>query len=251
MKLLDLKGASYLWGKMKDYVSGEVSKVDLSLFVIATELPTKGINPHKIYILANKDGVAGNRYTEYIYTGDTTKEYDAANWEKLGEYKADVDLTAALAPYAKTADVDTKVAAVNTAVQAKANKATTIEGYGITDAKIADGVITLGDQTLTPLTEATVTGFTAVDKKYPIQKDAKTGKFYVEVPWSNTGGVADSVAWGNVTGRPAVVSAVAESAADAEGHTKLSVTTNPVTGNPVTADVVTAITNAELDEICK
>lgn len=34
-----------------------------------------------------------------------------------------------------------------------ATKATTLAGYGITDAKIEDGVITLGTQTITPLTE--------------------------------------------------------------------------------------------------
>lgn len=34
----------------------------------------------------------------------------------------------------------------------KADKATTLAGYGITDAKIANGVITLGSQSITPLT---------------------------------------------------------------------------------------------------
>lgn len=37
------------------------------------------------------------------------------------------------------------------------NKPTTIAGYGITDAKIANGTITLGNQTITPLTSAPVT----------------------------------------------------------------------------------------------
>lgn len=35
----------------------------------------------------------------------------------------------------------------------KANRATSISGYGITDAKIEDGTITLGNQTIKPLTE--------------------------------------------------------------------------------------------------
>lgn len=42
--------------------------------------------------------------------------------------------------------------AVATAIEGKANKATTLSGYGITDAKIESGVITLGDNTITPLT---------------------------------------------------------------------------------------------------
>ena len=37
------------------------------------------------------------------------------------------------------------------------NKPTTIGGYGITDAKIDNGTITLGDKTITPLTSAPVT----------------------------------------------------------------------------------------------
>ena len=51
--------------------------------------------------------------------------------------------------------VDTKVPsekAVATAIEGKANKATTLSGYGITDAKIESGVITLGNNTITPLT---------------------------------------------------------------------------------------------------
>lgn len=42
--------------------------------------------------------------------------------------------------------------AVYTALQSKANTSTTLSGYGITDAKIANGAITLGSNTITPLT---------------------------------------------------------------------------------------------------
>lgn len=42
--------------------------------------------------------------------------------------------------------------AVNAALQGKADSATTLAGYGITDAKIASGVITLGTNTITPIT---------------------------------------------------------------------------------------------------
>lgn len=37
-------------------------------------------------------------------------------------------------------------------ISGKADKATTLAGYGITDAKIANGVITLGSNTIVPLT---------------------------------------------------------------------------------------------------
>ena len=50
-----------------------------------------------------------------------------------------------LTAYAKTADV-------NTALNKKADKATTLAGYGITDASISNGIITIGSNTITPLT---------------------------------------------------------------------------------------------------
>lgn len=56
---------------------------------------------------------------------------------------------------ASSAASDTKVPsekAVATAIEGKANKSTTLSGYGITDAKIESGVITLGNNTITPLT---------------------------------------------------------------------------------------------------
>lgn len=42
---------------------------------------------------------------------------------------------------------------LNSAITKKADKATTLAGYGIEDAKIEGGVITLGDNTITPLTK--------------------------------------------------------------------------------------------------
>ena len=44
--------------------------------------------------------------------------------------------------------------AASTAASGKADKATTLAGYGITDAKIASGTITLGSGTITPLTSS-------------------------------------------------------------------------------------------------
>jgi hypothetical protein len=42
--------------------------------------------------------------------------------------------------------------AMSSALSGKANSATTLSGYGITDAKIQNGTITLGSATITPLT---------------------------------------------------------------------------------------------------
>lgn len=69
-------------------------------------------------------------------------------------------------------------------IDGKADKATTLAGYGITDAKIASGVITLGSNTITPLTSASslnaakLTGTASVNT---------TGK-------ATTAGTADKVA---------------------------------------------------------
>ena len=56
-----------------------------------------------------------------------------------------------------TSDIDKPVStAVQTALDKKANKTDTLAGYGITDAKIEEGVITLGENTITPLTSTSL-----------------------------------------------------------------------------------------------
>lgn len=63
--------------------------IDLSLFIVPANntLPTTDINPNKIYLIKNTgiDASTQNVYTEYVYINNT--------WEKLGEYKATVDLS--------------------------------------------------------------------------------------------------------------------------------------------------------------
>lgn len=63
-------------------------------------------------------------------------------------------------------------------------------------------------------------GYTESGKNYAVQLDAN-GKAYVNVPWSNTGGVADSVAWGNVTGVPTVISGITNGSTNANLLTSL------------------------------
>ena len=56
-----------------------------------------------------------------------------------------------------TPDIDKPVStAVQTALDKKADKTDTLAGYGITDAKIEEGVITLGENTITPLTSTSL-----------------------------------------------------------------------------------------------
>mgnify|MGYP006978600623 CR=1 FL=1 len=84
--------------------TGDIS-IDLSLFKVVSALPTSGIDANKIYLVAKEGAPEGNIYTEYMYVN--------GKWEKIGEFSAAVDLT----PYAKTADM-------NTALAAKADSAT-------------------------------------------------------------------------------------------------------------------------------
>ena len=62
-----------------------VDGLDLTLYVIVDSLPTSDIKTNKIYLVRNASGADNNVYTEYAYINSA--------WEKIGEYKADVDLS--------------------------------------------------------------------------------------------------------------------------------------------------------------
>lgn len=80
----------YLYSK----VDGIQDKLNnYKLYSIVASLPTSNIDKNKMYIVASEEGVENNIYTEYIYTENNT-------WEKLGEFKSDIDLT----PYVKKTD---------------------------------------------------------------------------------------------------------------------------------------------------
>lgn len=88
--------------------------LDLTLYKIVSELPTEDIDTTKIYLVVDSEGTHGNFYKEYIYVD--------GEWELLGEYKADIDLS----PYL------TKVEAADTyatklELQQEVNRATQAE----------------------------------------------------------------------------------------------------------------------------
>lgn len=62
----------------------------------------------------------------------------------------------------------------------KADKATTLEGYGITDAKIANGTITLGSNSITPLTS-----HQDISGKVNKSGDRMTGDLKISTPTGN------------------------------------------------------------------
>ena len=81
----------YLYSKVDD-IQDKLN--NYKLYSIVASLPTSDIDKNKMYIVASEEGVENNIYTEYIYTENNT-------WEKLGEFKADIDLT----PYVKKTQI--------------------------------------------------------------------------------------------------------------------------------------------------
>ena len=148
-KYLDATGVSTLWGKVKEYGTTTASAVvktitdtkgakngiasldsngyvplsqlgnlDTTFAEVVTALPTSNIKKH-LYLVKSSD-TSQNLYSEYIYTGDTTATYDASKWEKLGEYKADVDLSS----YAKKTEALGSLVTAQDATKATIHKST-------------------------------------------------------------------------------------------------------------------------------
>ena len=69
----------------------QLGNLDTTVAEVVTALPTTNIKKH-IYLIKDASGVTQNQYEEYIYTGDTSATYDASKWEKLGDFRATVDL---------------------------------------------------------------------------------------------------------------------------------------------------------------
>nr|DAQ92174.1 MAG TPA: hypothetical protein [Crassvirales sp.] len=63
----------------------QLGNIDTTLFLIVRELPTTDIKTNKIYLVPNQDGQGNNVYIEYLYVENV--------WEKLGEFKPEVDLS--------------------------------------------------------------------------------------------------------------------------------------------------------------
>lgn len=70
----------------------QLGNLDTTVAEVVTALPTTNIKKH-IYLVKDASGVTQNQYEEYLYTGDISAAYDASKWEKLGDFRATVDLT--------------------------------------------------------------------------------------------------------------------------------------------------------------
>lgn len=78
--------------------------------------------------------------------------------------------------------------AVNELNSGKANKATTLLGYGITDAKIENGVITLGSNSITPLTSASTLNAAKLSGTIPSECYTDTNNAVTQTATDSTSG---------------------------------------------------------------
>ena len=102
-----------------------VTTADNNDYAFVTDTSTTGVTAYKRYKFVPGTGTGTGWIYEYTLNNSS---FTTAQW----------------------AAINSGVTSTNFA--SKADKATTLDGYGITDAKIANGVITLGANTITPLT---------------------------------------------------------------------------------------------------
>ena len=166
----------------KGYVPlSQLGNLDTTVAEVVSALPTTNIKKH-IYLVKDTDGVTQNQYEEYIYTGDTSATYDASKWEKLGDFRATVDL----ADYAKTANVN---AALAKKVDVVSGKGLSTNDFTAAYKSKLDGIAANANNYSLPLAAngtrgGIQVGYAANGRNYPVQLSGE--KAYVNVPWTDT-----------------------------------------------------------------
>lgn len=179
----------------------QLGNLDTTVAEVVTALPTTNIKKH-IYLIKDTD-VAQNQYEEYIYTGDTSATYDASKWEKLGDFRATVDL----ADYAKKSEAAQSVNA-NYATTSIFIKFIAVDGHDLSSLELfgassnraglmiasdknkLDGIADNANNYSLPTASSTIKGgitlgYSQSGKNYPVALDGN-GKAYVNVPWTDT-----------------------------------------------------------------
>lgn len=190
----------------------QLGNLDTTVAEVVTALPTTNIKKH-IYLIRDTSGVTQNQYEEYIYTGDTSATYDASKWEKLGDFRATVDL----ADYAKKSETvnlsEIKVIqnvldstpqgqVLKQVIRFSAIKGGTRVEIALEDAtsnmaglmsirdknkldRIAEGANNYSLPLAANGTRGGIqVGYTANGRNYPVQLSGE--KAYVNVPWTDT-----------------------------------------------------------------
>lgn len=178
----------------------QLGNLDTTVAEVVTALPTTNIKKH-IYLIKDTSGVTQNQYEEYIYTGDTSATYDASKWEKLGDFRATVDL----ADYAKKSETLSNLVwqqrgsdlflaitmgnGINTSEAMPTASSSTTGAMSNTDKVKLDGIEARANNYSLPLATAATrggikVGYAANGRNYPVQMDGE--KAYVNVPWTDT-----------------------------------------------------------------
>ena len=180
----------------------QLGNLDTTVAEVVTALPTTNIKKH-IYLIKDASGVSQNQYEEYIYTGDTSATYDASKWEKLGDFRATVDLK----NYAEKSDAVGSFEIIPTATDIQL-VAKSISGSEVdlptldpvtstvagvmtpSDKKKLDGIADNANNYSLPTASSTIKGgitlgYSQNGKNYPVVLD-NNGKAYVNVPWIDT-----------------------------------------------------------------
>lgn len=180
----------------------QLGNLDTTVAEVVTALPKTNIKKH-IYLI-KVSSVTQNQYEEYLYTGDTSAEYDASKWEKLGDFRPTVDL----ANYAKKTDTVKnisfstygstnvkilKIVKADDTIDNVSIPMTSTDGYGFmaeSDKSKLDGIENNANNYSLPTASSTTKGgitlgYSQSNKNYPVALDS-TGKAYVNVPWTDT-----------------------------------------------------------------
>lgn len=186
----------------------QLGNLDTTVAEVVTALPTTNIKKH-IYLIKDTEGVTQDKYEEYIYTGDTSATYDASKWEKLGDFRATVDL----ANYAKkseavnnlrveTQSIDVHKKRQYIAIYNADNKDNEVAEISILEVTTnMSGLMSYSDKSKLDSIEYGATdyslplaangtrggiqvGYAANGRNYPVQLSGE--KAYVNVPWTDT-----------------------------------------------------------------
>lgn len=180
----------------------QLGNLDTTVAEVVTALPTTNIKKH-IYLIKDTSGVSQNQYEEYIYTGNTSATYDASKWEKLGDFRATVDL----ANYAKKNEavgiIDVQESANAVDFEYKDINGATLGYFSLekasehvagvmssADRNKLNGIANNANNYSLPTASSTIKGgitlgYSQNGKNYPVALDSN-GKAYVNVPWIDT-----------------------------------------------------------------
>lgn len=176
-----------------------LGNLDTTVAEVVTALPTSNIKRH-IYLVKDSD-TANNKYAEYVYTGDISAAYDSTKWEKLGDFRATVDL----ADYAKKSETLSNLTweqrgsdlflsitmgnGKKTSEFMPTASSSETGAMSNTDKVKLDGIEARANNYFLPLASTDTrggikVGYAANGRNYPVQLSGE--KAYVNVPWTDT-----------------------------------------------------------------